>query len=73
MNDLFKFIHDEHNTCADAELMWYVDYLASNPGIASSISRRSCDLVDKEFNSRKYMTTMEDILTEVARKASSPA
>ena len=53
--------------------MWYVDYLVNNPGIASSISRRSCDLVDEEFNSRKYLSTMEHILTEVARKASSPA
>eukprot|EP00889_Picochlorum_renovo_P005210 jgi/Picre1/32240/NNA_007586.t1 len=55
-----------------AELMWNVDHLINNPEIASSISKRSCDLVSSKFSSTSYMTTMENILRDIALKASSP-
>ncbi|KAI8100271.1 hypothetical protein M9435_006756 [Picochlorum sp. BPE23] len=56
----------------DAELMWNLDHLINNPKIASSISKRSCDLVRSKFSSTSYMTTMEKILTDIALKASGP-
>eukprot|EP00889_Picochlorum_renovo_P007419 jgi/Picre1/34449/NNA_001917.t1 len=56
----------------DAELVWNVDHLINNPEIASSISKRSCDLVHSKFNSTSYMNTMEQILRDIALKASSP-
>ncbi|KAI8107946.1 hypothetical protein M9435_002973 [Picochlorum sp. BPE23] len=56
----------------DGELMWNVDHLINNPEVASSISKRSCDLVRSKFNSTSYMNTMEKILTDIAAKASGP-
>ncbi|KAI8112063.1 hypothetical protein M9434_003387 [Picochlorum sp. BPE23] len=56
----------------DAELMWNVDHLINNPEIAVLISKRSCDLVRSKFSSTSYMTTMENILRDIALKASGP-
>lgn len=53
----------------DAELVWNVDHLIINPEIVASISKRSCDLVSSKFSSTSYMTTMENILRDIALKA----
>eukprot|EP00889_Picochlorum_renovo_P006396 jgi/Picre1/33426/NNA_008750.t1 len=56
----------------DGELMWNVNHLINNPGVASGISKRSCDLVRSKFSSTSYMNTMENILRDIAVKASGP-